>query len=406
MSTVAPPTPQGVLVSRRRDAVLDDGSPSAAVTVPPARPLRVPPVRVRYAVSRTFVWRVLSAIVAVLTVLALLAVTVLFALDTDSAVYYRAAALSLNGFVAVVALSGAADQQLFDLGSLVVFSVLALFVDIFLAIVELSRYFRCPNGSTQLDVATCDDSAPLAFIALGVLLLTLLQLVFAVLWYLRYRAQLRTIAKVRLYNAVRNGTVFKRSMNAQIECETRAALVRNAAPRSTASLVRRILAVILLVTVVFVVIIQLIYFRRGFFYRGALLLVSAHLAGAMYVYFGLTPRWWRWLTAFLAAGSLALSLWATIIEWSRYARCANNEPLFVQIESDICNQDGFLGIVPPIIATVYAVLSLASLVAVLFLREPRLASTTTPPVVATVGSSIGARERGRRRTAATRRRRR
>lgn len=365
------------------------------------RPTRVPPVRVRYAVSRTFIWRVLSAIVGVLTALALIAITILFALDTDSGVYYRAVALSINGFVAVLALSGAADQQLFDLGSLVVFSVIALFVDIFMAIVELSRYFRCPNGATQLDVATCDDSGAMAFISLAVLLLTVLQLVFGVLWYLRYRAQLRTIARVRLYNAVQNGTILKRSMNAQIECETRAALMRSAAPRSTASLVRRIVAVLLLITMASAVVVQLIYFRRGFFYRGALLLVPAHLAGAMYVYFGRTPNWWRWLTLALAIASLGLSIWMMVLEWTRYARCVNNEPLFVQIESDICNEDGFRGIIPPIIATVYAVLSLASIVAVLLRSSP--APVLVPPAAAPIGARFksgrrnGRRKNGRKR---------
>lgn len=397
MATVTP-SPQGVLTARRRDAVVNDGSASAAVTAPVPAPTRVPPVRVRYAVSRTFVWRVLSAIVAALTVAALIAITVLFALDTDSAVYYRAAALSINGFVAVVAISGAVDQQLFDLGSLVVFGVIALFIDIFVAIVELSRYFRCPNGATQLDVATCGDSGAMAFITLVVLLLTLLQLIFAVLWYLRYRAQLNTIRSVRLYNAVRNGTLYKRSMNAQIECERRNMLMttRAAASRSTASIVRRVVAVALLITLAFVVVVQLIYFRRGFFYRGALLLVPAHLAGAMYVYFGATPRWWRWLTLVLAIASLALTIWMMVLEWTRYARCVNNEPLFVQIESDICNQDGFRGIIPPIVASVYALLSLVAIVAVL-LRDSA-APVAPPPIGARIGGGGKRRVGGGKRT--------
>ena len=385
MSSAVASGTQGTLAQRRQDAVVvSTGRPTATITRSTTRSARLRS-RVRYSVSKTFTYRVIVGILAALSVAGMLTVVFSSVADLDSAAYYRSALFSFHGIAAMMAISAVVDQELFDLRSTIVFSVVAFALNVFLAVVELMRHYTCPNGATQLDISICADSpgrsALMAWISLALALLALAMTILAGVWQTRRVAELRAIARLALLNAVANGSEFRESMDAQIESErTRLALARQrriARELTTgAGIFRAVVAVLLLLSVLLMVVLNVVYFRSAAFYRGALLIVPAHLAGCMFAFFGRTPNWWRWITLVFAILSLASALTAAIVDWPRYYKCLRGEPFTKQIEEDICTQEGFLVGVWPIVSLVVALLSILAAVSVI-LSARRAATSTT-----------------------------
>jgi len=391
MSTATTLGPGGTLSQRRPDAtVVSTGRPTVNVTRGRAARVAKLRSRVRYSVSQTFIYRVLVGILAGLSVVGALVVVFTNLFNLDSGAFYRASLLSIHGFTVMMALSAVVDQELFDLRTTLAFSVLSFAINLFLAVVGLIRHYGCPNGVTQLDVAICLNSPQLSaitpWVALAFTIVSLLILLLTGVWQNRRVAELRSIAKLALYNAVNNGTVFRSSMDAQIEAERQSLF--NARQRrisreltTGAGVFRVVVAVLLLVTVIFIVALNTIFFRGGAFYRGSLLIVPAHLAGCMFAFFGKTPNWWRWLTLVFAVLSTASAVVAAIFEWPRYVKCINADPFTKQIEEEICDQEGFRAAVWPIVSLVVGLLSiLAAVSVVLSTRRSRQATAT---VVAT-----------------------
>lgn len=376
---------QGTLAQRRPDAVVSTARPTAPITRSAARSAKLRS-RVRFSVSKTFVYRVVVAILAVLSVLGMLAVVFASLTDVDSGAFYRSALFSFHGVAAMMAISAVIDQEIFDLRSTVVFSVLTFALDLFVLVVEMIRHFSCPSGVTQLDVAICANSpsrsAVVPWVALALTILALVMTILTGVWQTRRVAELRSIARLALLNAVTNGTVFRESMDAQIESERTRRLTqrqRRIARELTtgAGIFRAVVAVLLLLSVLLVVALNIVFFRTAAFYRGAFLIVPAHLAGCMFAFFGRTPNWWRWITLVFALLSLGSALTATVYEWRRYVKCLRGEPFAKQIEEDICTQEGFLGAVWPIVSLIVALLSLLAAVSVIL-------STTRAPARAAV----------------------
>jgi len=373
MSTATTTGPGGTLAQRRPDAVVSTARPTALITRSRQRTNRLKS-RVRFSVSRTFLFRVLVGILAGLSVVGALVVVGAAVSDLDSGAFYRSAILSVHGFMVMMALSAVVDQELFDLRSTLIFAVLAFALDLFVAVVELIRHYSCPSGVTQLDIAICLNSPSLSaivpWVALAFTLTALLILILTGVWQSRRTAELRAIARLALLNAVNNGTVFREGMDAQIEAE-RASLATRRERRIARELktgsgaFRAVVAVLLLITVIFIVALNTVYFRGGAFYRGALLIVPAHLAGCMFAFFGRTPNWWRWLTLVFAVLSLASALTAAVVEWPRYLKCVNAEPFTKQIEEEICAQEGFRGAVWPIVSLVVGLLAILAAVSVI-----------------------------------------
>lgn len=365
---------QGTLAQRRPDATLvSTGRPTAPITRSAAR-TAVLRSRVRFSVSKTFTLRVVVGILAVLSVLGMLAVVFGSLTDLESAAFYRSALLSVHGVAAMMAISAVVDQELFDLRSVIGFSVLAFMLDIFVTVVEMIRYFSCNGGATQLDISIClqspSRSAILPFTALALTILALAITILTGLWHSRRVNELRAIARLALLNAVSNGTVFRESMDAQIESERSRLLLarqRRIARELTtgAGIFRAIVAVLLLLSVVTIIGFNLVAFRAAAFYRGAFMIVPAHLAGCMFAFFGRTPNWWRWLTLVFALLSIASALTASVKEFPRYLKCLRGEPFSKQIEQDICTQEGVLGGVWPVLSLIVAFLSLLAAISVI-----------------------------------------
>ena len=373
MSTATTTGLRGTLAQRRPDAVVTSSTQSSAFVQRSRERTDRLRSRVRFSVSRTFVYRVVVGIIAVVSILGALAVVGGSLSDLGSGAFYRSSLLSVHGFLAMMLLSAVVDQELFDLRTSLIFGVLAFALDLFLTVVELIRHFSCPSGVTQLDIAICLNSPTLSnilpWVALALTVLSLTSVILVGLWQSRRVAELRAVARLALLNAVQNGSIYRETMDAQIESERSALYTRRqrriARELTTgAGIFRAIVAVLLLVTVLFIVVLNTVYFRAGAFYRGALLIVPAHLAGCMFAFFGKTPNWWRWLTLVFGLLSLASALTGASVEWPRYIKCSNGPPFTTQIEEDICTQDGFLGAVWPIVSLVVGLLSILAVVSV------------------------------------------
>lgn len=357
---------QGTLAQRRPGALVSVADPTALDTVSQRQDdvLQRYRTRLRVSVSTTFALRVVGGVLAGLSVLAMLAIVGASLTDLSAGTFYRSALLAVHGFFAMTVLSAAVDQEMFDLRSALTLSVLAFAADLFLAIVELLRWAACPGGVSQLDIAICAQAGALhgllPWLSLALALVSVALFVLLSMWMVRRRRELRHFARLALRNPVRD------TMDAQIQQQQHHRRLLGARQRriarelsTPAGVFRAVVAVFLVAIVATVVVMNIANFRGASFYRGALLIVPAHLAGAMFAFFGSTPGWWRWLTLVLAVLSLASAVTAAIVEWPRYLNPA------LQIELDIVAQEGFFGIVWPVLSTVAALFSLLAAVSVI-----------------------------------------
>lgn len=299
----------------------------------------------------------------------MVAVTVVHYLNLQEGLLYRASWLSFHGVGAMAVISATIDQELLDLRIALVFSILAALADGGLAVVELLRQFACPMGVTQLDIAICAATPTLsvvwAWVSVAMAALAVLQSILVAIWLSTRTGELRSLARYALLNAIRDGEAgTRRAADAQIEKRVYRGERRamRALSRGGGAF-RGVLTVLLLICVAFVAVVNGVAFRSGAFYRGALVIVPAHLVGAMFAFFGRTPTWWRWVCFVFALLSLLTSVTGVVLGWPRFARCLSAS-YTLQIERDICVQGGvFLAIAMPVASTLIAVLSLLAAIA-------------------------------------------
>ena len=323
----------------------DDGSEKVE---PPAATLDDNDKRTLRKIRRnTRIFRAIVAVLSVVAVLAMIGVVVASLFDLNGAAFYRSAWLCLHGIFAMTAISAVTDEDFFDFVTAIVAGNLAIFTDVFLAVIELTRHYGCPlPGTTPLDVSICINSpglsAVLPWVALLLFLLALAAVILLFVW-LSYHT---------------------------VSVELRKRLAEQSREKLGKSLLtwrgafRAIVAVLLLVAVLLVVIVNMRYPYGAAFYHGAFMIIPAHLTGCLFAYFAHTPGWWKILTIIFGVLSTASAVLGAIFDWPRYLRCWNGDPITLQVEQIICADESWRGAILPWTLIVVAALSVLAIIAV------------------------------------------
>lgn len=354
--------------------------------------------RVRYVNNRTSGLRNGSLVMSIVAIIAMLVVVICFMTDVHQVSFYRAGLLSLHGIFAVLVFSTYVDQERIDFSFSLVAGFFALFADLLVAIVGTIRLVNCghetPGSDVDLFICSNEPTASLIvpIVAWILFLLAAVQIVVLFVWLGRRINYLSSLANRVLFNRRDAERRRREAGPLQRDIQTSggtpyAGLTRDAAlydesersvrvnrrpteiTAGSAALryMNMVLGVLLALIVLFIVIVNGIYLNEVSFYRAALLIVPAHLAGALLAYFGTLRIAWRGVLIFFALASCVSAIWAVVCEMARYVRCVSDSAAPEgQIEQLICDEESWRGAVWPITSIIVALISVVALIGALY----------------------------------------
>ena len=282
--------------------------------------------------------RGIATISAIIAFLSLLGLFVLFGWNTilfNSPAFYRGVLLCGNAVFAVTLVALFFDiyygYEMFDFWTAFITGAIATFFDVFVLVIEIQRWRRCPAGISQTDFDICNfhagQEAVVPWFAVGVALLFAIGLLLLVVWYGLFRSPM-TQAKIEKRRKSREAYLSEKP-----------------------NYIIAAMSAVSLVVILAVMVMEIIPFvddgpLPSAFFRGTFLLMPAAFFGAEFAYFGHTNKGFT-IFAFVLGiiGNFSL-IFAFIFEVARFFKCALGH-LGSTLDNRICNDEGWFAFVLP-----------------------------------------------------------
>ena len=298
---------------------------------------------------------VISVIVASLTLATLLFLFGWNLFLSNSPAFYRGVLLSGNAVFAMVQVALFFDlyygAEMFDFWTGFIVAVITTFFDVFVIVIEIQRWRRCPGAISPIDFNICafhaGQEAVVPWFAVGVTVLFSIGLLLLIIWY-GMLADPLTQEKMAKRRATRD-KYLEELPNVAIG----------------------VMSAFSLAAILFVMIWEIIpVFDDGplpsAFYRGTFLVIPAAFFGAEFAYFGHTNRGFAIVTFILGIIANFSLIWAFFVyEVERFFRCALGHVSSMALDNDICNNEGWLAFLLPSVMAFLLITGIATWVLIL-----------------------------------------
>lgn len=342
-------------------------------------------------ISKGVVFRIVSGFVWFLTLGIFVADVVVFLFNTETRAFYRSALLIPHCIFSGILIGTTADVSLLGLWTSAFLAVVALVVDVVLAVIEFLRAARCGEmGIPPEEAALCAEGTLATYIlpgsAVALAALALISFIVLVMWANHWRGVLRSLSGF----ALRTTRESRITRDAQL-LDKRADESKQRVSSTGLTVFAWIVLLLLLGGGLATMVGHISNIDALSFYRTPLLFVPMHivaLVGTALFYPSFVELVLAIVLAFIATASAA---YGSYLEIAAFLRCDSGSPAGA-IEDTICSDEPVLRCFAIVVHPVVAVFCLISIVLfiVWFVRTRREnRSRREEPL--TAGKKIGAR---------------